>query len=165
MKDIIMALVWTSITPRYCHSCMSSPTLEGGHALNVVSVEVKPRLKTPWTTTLLQSNHNWIRFQTSSRTHSSALIELTDNVTRKPSYSQVLQSSTTTSLSNAIDPNVRTAMLSAVHTEFRDISNRSLNVVVSGLKPSNNERCGSIFWALCIRFDHISYCQINSSTR
>ena len=41
--------------------------------------------------------------------------ESTDNVTRKPSYSQVLQSSTTTSLSNAIDPNIHSNAVCRTH--------------------------------------------------
>ena len=35
-----------------------------------------------------------------------------------------------------LDTNVRTALLSAVHTEFQSITNRALNVVVTGIKPS-----------------------------
>ena len=63
-------------------------------------------------------------------------------VTGRLSYSQVLQASSnrkpnSSSQPSTLDTDVRTAVLSAVHTEFRSISNRSLNVVVTGLKPSN----------------------------
>ena len=45
-----------------------------------------------------------------------------------------------------LDTNVRTALLSAVHTEFQSISNRALNVVVTGIKPSTiADRCCSVF--------------------
>ena len=64
------------------------------------------------------------------------------------SYSQVLRSSLNPA-SSSLDTNVRTAVLSAVHTEFKSITNRSLNVVVTGLKPSTIATDAVQFSELC----------------
>ena len=55
-------------------------------------------------------------------------------------------------------------MLSAVHTEFRDISNRSLNVVVSGLKPSSIDNDAAQFSELCAS-ELIIYPSVKSTHR
>ena len=76
-------------------------------------------------------------------------------------YSQVLQSS---SKPSALDTNVRNAVLSAVHTEFKSINNRSQNIVVTGLKPSNIGCDADQFSALCASELHV-YPSIKSTHR
>ena len=89
----------------------------------------------------------------------SSISEVLKNVTAFPaskdssdverlSYSQVLRSSSNPA-SSSLDTNVRTAVLSAVHTEFKSITNRSLNVVVTGLKPSTIANDAVQFAELC----------------
>ena len=48
-----------------------------------------------------------------------------------------------------LNTNVRNAVLSAVHTEFKSITNRANNVVVTGLKPSNIASDADQFSDLC----------------
>ena len=74
----------------------------------------------------------------------------------KPTFSQVLQSNTSpsqprlqTSTSSLLNNNLRTAVLTAVHTELNSKSKRSCNVVVSGLQPSAISSVGEQFRELC----------------
>ena len=90
-------------------------------------------------------------------------------VTGKLSHSQVLRASSnrisnSSSQPSTLDTDVRTAVLSAVHTEFRSISNRSLNVVVTGLKPSNIDNDAAQFSELCAS-ELIIYPTIKSTHR
>ena len=70
------------------------------------------------------------------------------------SYSQVVQScsnkgSTVRPSSSQLDDNLRSAVLTAVHTELNVKSKRSNNVVVSGMKPSTIASDGDQFVDLC----------------
>ena len=76
----------------------------------------------------------------------------------KPTFSQVLQSNSNTSpsqprlqtsTSSLLDNNLRTAVLTAVHTELNSKSKRSCNVVISGLQPSAISSDGEQFRELC----------------